>query len=215
MPISDRDKILNLKAIEEKYYKTIDLDRLVVYAISQLEKIHADLSFENAVAVAYVLFPKKFSLPGFSNYPDSDRVQNCLNRCTRKNRLWLGGKSRHGFFVTDRSRQIITQIESRLSGQSPDNTKHGSTSQTRRKETILEEVASSPAYIKYSNDRKDAISPADLCFVLQGTLDTSKETLKENLITLIKFAEELQRSDVLQFAKWLEKKFSDYFLKPA
>lgn len=213
MQLSDRYKILKLKPVDEEHYRTIDLDHLVMYAIGELEKLHVDLSFENIVAAAYVLFPKKFSLPGFPDYPDSDRVSNCLNRCTRKNRLWLGGKSRHGFFVTDRSRQIIAQTESLLSGESTANTKHGSTSQTRRKESILAEVLSSPVYRKFSEGKQDSISHADLCFVLQGTLDSSKETLNENLATLIKFAEELQHSEALQFAKWLEKRFTDYLSK--
>ena len=211
MRLSDQNKIRHLKPFDEVRYLTINLDHLVMYAVGELEKLKVDLSFENIVAAAFALFPKKFSLLGFPEYPDSNRIGKCLWRFTSKARQWLGGKSRHGFFVTDRSRQIIAKTESLLSGLSVSKT--GTTSQTRRKESILTEVTSSPAYRKFCDGKRDSISEADFCYVLQGTLDTSKETLKENLTTLIKFAEELRHSDVLRFAKWLEERFVHFLLK--
>ena len=211
MRISDQVIIQRLHHLDEARYHTIDLDHLIMYAVGEVQKLQGDLSFENIVAAAFALFPKKFLLLGYPSYPDSDRVMNCLNRCTRKNRQWLGGKSRHGFFVTDRSRQIIEQTESLLTGVAQG--KSGSTSQTRRKESILAEVTSSIAYQKFADDKKDTISLADVCFVLQGTLDTSRDTLKGNLKALIKFAEELQHNEVLQFANWLQQDFESFFEK--
>lgn len=209
--LTDQDKIRRLKPFDEFRYHTINLDHLVMYAVGQVEKLHADISFENVVAATFALFPKKFSLLGFPEYPDSNRIGKCLWRFTSKARQWLGGKSRHGFFVTDRSRQIVAQTESLLSGLSVRKT--GATSQTRRKESILAEVSSSPAYHKFCDGKLDSISEADFCYVLQGTLDTSKDTLKENLATLIKFAEELRHSEVLRFAKWLEERFVHFMFK--
>ena len=205
MRLSDQDKIRQLKPFDEVRYRTVNLDYLVMYAVYHLKKLHADLSFENVVASAFALFPKKFSLLGFPEYPDSNRIGKCLWRFTSKARLWLGGKSRHGFFVTERSRHIIAKPDSLLSGQSVSKT--GTRSQTRRQESILMVVTSSPAYHKFCDGKQDTISESDFCYVLQGTLDTSKKTLKENLKTLIKFAEELKHPDVLRFAKWLEERF--------
>lgn len=210
---SDQDKIMHLHPLDDTRYQTVDLDHLVMYTVGEVEKLHVDLSFENIVAASYTLFPKKFSLLGFPCYPDSDRVMNCLNRCTRKHRQWLGGKSRHGFFLTIKSKQIIQQAEGFLRGYTT--AKTGSKSQTRRKESILAEVISSPAYLKFLNGKQETVTVADLCYVLQGTLDTSKETLKGNLNALLKFAEELKRDDVVNFAKWLEAKFASYFAQAA
>lgn len=206
--MKDKDKIKGLNPIDENKYENVDLDHLVMYAMGQLNKIGADLSFENAVIAAFKLFPKKFSLTGYSEFPDSDRVMNCLNRCTLKNRRWLGGKSRQGYIITERSSRVILKAEELLHGWKMKKSKV--TSKTRRKERILEEAVFSPAYMKYTRNQKYSITKAELCYFLQGTLDSSQETLKENLKSLKNFAEELSRKDVLDFLNWLEERFKKF-----
>jgi len=202
----DKEKIEKLSTFDPNKYENVSLDHLIMYAVSQLEKIGADLSFENAVVAAFRLFPKKFSLLGFPSYPDSLRVYTCLWRCsTDEKKRWLGGKIRQGFTITDRSRKFIKEAEELLEGLLPESTK--TTSQTRRKEVILAEVVSSPAYLKYKKGETGSISEADLCYLLQGTLDSSKQMLRENLITLKMFAEELERDDIVKFLAWAEQRF--------
>lgn len=204
----DKDKIENLKPIEFAKYKNVSLDHLVVYSVAQLEKIGADLSLENTVAACFRLFPNKFSLPGFVLYPDSARVKSCITRCTHKTKQWLGGKTRQGFVITDRARNIIAETENMLSGRLRKEMK--TTSQTRRKESILADVQTAPAYLKYKNGQKDSISEADFCFFLQGTLDSSKEILNGNLEALQRFAEELYHEDITQFICWLKQRFKNF-----
>ena len=206
--MTDKDKIKKLKSFDEAKYENIDLDHLIMYVMGQLEKVGVDLSFENAVVAAFKLFPKKFSLLGFPEYPDSNRVEQCLWRCTYKTKQWLGGKSRQGFNITERSRIFIQETEYLLKGLSPKKTR--ATSQTRRKEVILAEVMSSPAYVKYTKGQSDSITEADFCFLLQGTLDSFRETLKENLISLKKFTQELRQKDILMFLEWLEQRFKNF-----
>lgn len=201
----DKEKFIVLKPLEDSKYENIDLDHLVMYAIGELEKLGAELSFENAVVVTFKLFPKKFALLGFPEYPDAKRIHDCLFRCTFKTKQWLGGKTRQGFIITDRSRIYIKEAEDLLGGLSPKKTK--ALSQTRRKEFILSDIISSATYLKYKEGKAEHISEAELCYLLQGTLDSARETLRENLNSLKKFAEELQRKDVLEFLLWLEEHF--------
>jgi hypothetical protein len=207
--MTDGEKIEKLKPFSPHKYENLDLDRLVIYAVGTLEKIGADISFENAVVAAFKLFPKKFSLPGFPSYPDGKRVHDSLFRCTYKTKKWLGGKTRQGFTITDRSRAFIKEAEDLLRIQKLGKTK--AHSRTRRKELLIAELERSPAYTKYLKQQFDLISEADLCYLLQGTLDSSRETLKENFFILKKFTEELKREEVLKFLSWLEERFK-YFL---
>ncbi len=204
----DRDKIAKLRPLDADKYKNIGLDHLVVYAVVQLEKMGADLSFENTVVACFILFPKKFSLPGFSVHPDSARVKSCLSRCTLRTKQWLGGKLRQGFTITDRSRTLVREVEDIFTGRVFKDTK--ATSQTRRKEMLLAEVEISPAYLKYKDDQFDSISEADFCYLLQGTLDSSKEILAGNLVALEKFAQELQCKDITKFLGWLRQRFKNF-----
>jgi hypothetical protein len=207
--MTDKEKIEKLKPFAFDKYKNVDLDHLAVYAISKLEEIGADLSFENSVVAIFKLFPQKFSLLGFPSYPDSLRVYTCLWRCsTDKKKLWLGGKVRQGFIITDRSRKFIKEAEKLLYETSPKKIK--ATSQTRRKELLMAELEHSPAYLKYVRGQCDSISEADLCYLLQGTLDSSRGNLKENFITLKNFAVELEREDISKFLNCLEIRFRNF-----
>mgnify|MGYP001085552296 CR=1 FL=1 len=207
--MTDREKIQTLELLEHSKYEKVDLDHLMMYAVARLEELRADLSFENIVAASYRLFPEKFSLLGFPEYPDSNRVNKALWRLSRdKKKLWLGGRVRRGFVVTDRSRRFIKEAEMLLQGKLP--TKAKASSQTRRKEALLADVLSSPAYHKYAAGDRDSITEGDFCFLLQGTLDSFRETLRENLAVLQKFTRELQRDDLVQFLAWLEEKFHSF-----
>lgn len=160
--MSSKEKLEKLKPLVFEKYENWDLDRLIMYTMGRLAKMKLDLSYENAVVAAFKLFPKKFSLPGFPNYPDSNRVMHCLSRCTLNNRKWLGGKLRQGFFLTERSEKIISEVEELL--ESKITKKAGSNSKTRRKETIISEVKKSKACIKYFSNEQDSITDAEVCF---------------------------------------------------
>jgi hypothetical protein len=75
---------------------------------------------------------------------------------------------------------------------------------------LLAEVASSSAYIRYAKGEKDSITEADLCDLLQGTLDTSRDILRGNLLLLKKYAEELDKKGILVFMVWLEERFKKF-----
>lgn len=203
--MTDRERIEKLKPLDFGRYENVDLDRLFMYTMGQLQQIGVDLSFYNAVVAAFKLFPKKFSIPGFPSYPDAKRGYDCLFRCTFKTKRWLEGRIRQGFTLTDRSRMIIREAERRLSGESPKRLK--AASQTRRKERVLSEAELSPAYSKYTNGQAASITEGDFCYLLQGTLDTSPRILRENLASLKNHAEELSKNDMVKFLKWAEKRF--------
>lgn len=206
--MTDQDKIQRLKPFDDAKYENVDLDHLVMYVMSQLDKIGADLSFENAVVAAFRIFPKKFSLLGFPSCPDAKRVHDCLFRCAFRAKQWLGGKTRQGFTITDRSKIFIQEAENLLAGVLSQKAK--ATSQTRRKELLLAEVVSSPGYTKYKTGKGDSITEADVCFLLQATLDSSRETLRRNLDSLRTFAKELRRRDIGSFLNWLEQRFKNF-----
>lgn len=206
--MNDKVKIRKLETLDYAKYENIDLDHLIMYVINRLKKIKVDLSYENIVVAAFMIFPEKFSLPGFHEYPDSNRVEQCLWRCTSKIKQWLGGKTRQGFLITDRSKRIFKETDDLLSGIIHKKTK--ATSQTRRKELILNEVLSSTAYKKYKDGNENLISEADFCFLLQGTLDSSKETLNANYFSLKKYSEELKNKNIFDFLENLKKKFKSF-----
>jgi hypothetical protein len=201
-------KMKSLKPVDYALYQSIDLDRLVMYAVAEIDKVGLDLSLENIIVGAFILFPKKFSLIGYAEFPDATRVEKCLWRCNGKNRQWISGKTPHGYVITDRTRSIASEVGTLL--RAPSSITKNTPTRMRRKEAILKEVANSPAYNKYMNGTKESISEADFCYLLQGTLDSSREILRENLVALKQITKELERQDVLNFLNWLEGHFSTF-----
>jgi hypothetical protein len=201
-------KMKSLKPVDYALYQSIDLDRLVMYAVAEIDKVGLDLSLENIIVGAFILFPKKFSLIGYAEFPDATRVEKCLWRCKGKNRQWISGKTPHGYVITDRTRSIASEVGTLL--RAPSSITKNTPTRMRRKEAILKEVANSPAYNKYMNGTKESISEADFCYLLQGTLDSSREILRENLVALKQITKELERQDVLNFLNWLEGHFSTF-----
>lgn len=195
-------QILNFREIDSSSYESIDLDRLVIYATAKMAGMGIELSLENIIVATFKLFPKKFSLIGYPEFPDATRVEKCLWRCRGKKRGWLGGKTPHGYMLTDRGRMVANQASSMLSAPS-----HKARSQRRRKERIITEVASSPAYKKYIEHQGDKITEAEFCYVLQGTLDSLKDTLRENLESLKVISDELQKEELTKFLIFLETRF--------
>ncbi len=200
-------KIEELQAFDTATYEAIDLNRLVIYTMVELEKLGVDLSLENIVVGAFMLFPSKFSLVGYSQYPDATRVEKALWRCKGKSKQWIGGKTPHGYLITERTRVIATQTERQLTSHT--SRKRKPSSRLRRKEGLLKEVLNSSAYLKYISGNKELISEGEFCYLLQATLDSSRETLRENLNSLQLFSEELEHEEAKTFLDWIEQRFKE------
>ena len=202
----DRDKVDRLVAVDAARYKDVDIDHLMMYAIGQLELMGAELSLENATVAAFRLFPEKFALLGYPGHPDSNRVSKCLWRLSRdKKRMWLDGRVRRGFTVSERGRRVIEDAETRVSGASLRRSR--AKSQTRRKEVLMTSVIATTAYRKYVEGQRELVTEADFCFALQGTLESSSQTLRDNLRALQQLAAELDRPEVVEFLDWLSVRF--------
>jgi len=205
--IATNRSLQELKPFPPHLYEGTNLDWLVLYAVGMLEEKRVDLSFEHVVVAAFRLFPKKFSLLGYPEHPDAKRVHDALWRCA-KDRQWLLGKTRQGFAFTERGRKGLEIANQALKGGSLLQKK--TFSQTRRFEKLLAEVRTAPAYVKYSNGTPDKVSEAECCHVLQGTLDSDRRVLADNLTKLKGMAAELDQKDIAVFMDWLESRFARF-----
>jgi len=207
MTVPDRS-LQGLKSFTPNLYEGINLNWLVLYAVGVLEERRVDLSFEHIVVAASILFPKKFSLLGYPKHPDAKRVHDALWRCAYKNRQWLLGKTSQGFALTERGRKELEMAKQALKKSSLPQKK--TFSQTRRFEKLLAEVRIAPAYAKYSKGESDKVSESECCHVLQGTLDSDRRVLADNLTKLKGMADELEQKDIVVFMDWLGARFASF-----
>ena len=198
-----QNKIMSLTTLDASDYEKIDLDRLVIFSIIKIESLGLDLSLENIIVAAFRLFPKRFSLIGYPEYPDATRVEKCLWRCKGKTRQWIGGKTPHGYQINEKTRLIATQVEKQLTHEQVFSKQKNKT-RLRRKESIIKDIKESPAYQKYIKRNEDLITESDMCYLLQGTLDTPSYILQKNLVLMKTFTEELDEKELLGFLMKME-----------
>lgn len=207
--IANQGKMLSaLKPYPPELYEGMNLNWLVLVAAGTVEESRTGLSFEHVVVAAFRLFPKKFSLLGYPEHPDAKRVHDALWRCAYKNREWLMGKTSQGFAFTQRGRQELEVATKALEAESGPIKK--TYSQTRRFEKLLGEVQASPAYGKYQRGDRDKVTDSECCHVLQGTLDSDRRVLRDNLDKLRQMAADLEQQDVAMFMDWLAQRFARF-----
>jgi hypothetical protein len=72
-----------LSAYSESLYSSIDLNRLASFTIHWLKERRIPMTFENIVVASFRMFPVKFALEGYSEYPDAARINRPYSSCVR------------------------------------------------------------------------------------------------------------------------------------
>lgn len=210
-----KDIVLKLKRFPLKSYENLDLDRLVIYVLFVLEKKKVPLYFDFICVGLFKLFPYKFSLATFTQYPDAYRINNAIRRTTgalsdQNKKRWATGTPEHGFYLTDTGREIAKQVERLLenpklqhSYQKPSIKR----SRGRSPADDMQEVRSSEAFRKWSMD--EDVNNHEFFAFLKAAPYTPKELLAEHIKRLKTSATTIKDKEITEFLLWLEKKFSN------
>jgi hypothetical protein len=195
----------NLKPFEENSYALIDNDRLIIYAVSLLEKNNIEPTFDKVVVTAFKLFPQRFALIGFPEYPDGKRIHDCLWHCFYKTKRWLEGNAKSGYYLTDKGKKILLETERRLKGEIQV-IKEYSAKAKRKEVFFLELLKKSRAYKKFIEGKKDEISNIEILEVLRVSENTKYELVKENLEKYFEYATLLNEENIKNFLKFIKNK---------
>lgn len=98
---SHRRQVEKFAPFPEDAYQGMDLTGLATFAINRLQELQIPITFENLVVALFKLFPEKFSLEGFEQYPDAARVGRTLLQLGPKYRNWARGSVQKGFVLTE------------------------------------------------------------------------------------------------------------------
>lgn len=202
-------------------YLDIDLNRLAVFALDKLEKMHIPFTFERFSILLFKLFPKKFSLKEFSTYPDLSRIERTLLQLRPKYRNWAIGNKQQGVKLTLEGQDALIQVTKLLnrgkdelvSDEFSFGGKRRSVEPTdgRRDRGLrfMAEIENSDLYAAYSG----GIIPEDFIWMyyklLHASERTDEKTLNDNLATLRSFADSLEKEDVQKFLDWAEHLYRD------
>ncbi len=193
-------------------YQDMSYDDLVTYAVYRLVNSHKEATFENIVAEAFTLFPSKFGLRGYPQWPDSAVVNKSWLRC-RTDKQYMVGSVKEGFQLTPRGYRVAEQVEQSLHGNGGQVPSHKTKSETRtRAGRLLRAIEASPLFKYYQESHKlGQVIEEDLADLLLLLPDSPTHRFKSNLEQFKDAARLYDRQDVLAFLAALALRFPHKF----
>ncbi|MEM3503723.1 MAG: hypothetical protein QW134_05825 [Nitrososphaeria archaeon] len=200
---SDEDKIKSLKEFK-KNYLTLDKDKLILFTVHFLEEKGIEPTHDKITATAFKLFPQKFALIGFPEYPDSLSVYYSVYHHDTKTKRWLTGNPKSGYTVTDKGNAILELVEDELNGKIIRQKKQLQYIVPKRKEAyFLGEFKKSAVFKKILSG--DFVEPSDIKNALGLTSDTGKEIALKVLTQYLEYAVRLKDAEVEKALRVCEK----------
>lgn len=199
--------------ISQSIYMNFSYDDLLIFALFELQKNNVQATFENLVAKSFELFPKRFQLPGYDQWPDSSLIDKSWLRCRSDKGLINGNKSK-GFTLTLKGLSLAKRINQLLHYDKFQNEEVARKGDNRtRSGRLVKHIENSLAFQKYINGNSvNSISEFEFCDLLYSTLDTDPVLRNRNFDELIYHAKVYERQDILKFLNNCKEKFLDLLI---
>ncbi|MBM4223768.1 MAG: hypothetical protein FJ167_03030 [Gammaproteobacteria bacterium] len=201
----------DLPKFEPDIYGRIAMNDLVTYAVYFLAQDGREISAEDIVAACFKLFPERFHLRGYAEWPDSTVVNKRWVDCRDKG--LLHGSTAEGFSLTPKGLALAEKTAAVLTGKRqhfarPGTRNVGGEMRTRAGR-FVRALEGSDAFKAYSIDAEaPRISEFDFRNMLLCTMESSASTLRSNLDQFKQHASLYQRDDLLKFLNFCQTKFT-------
>lgn len=201
---NDEDYIRNIEEFKGEYL-SVDKDRLVLFAVDFLESKNIEPTFDKVVAIAFKLFPKKFSLIGFPEYPDAKTVNDCVYLHCVKTKGWISGNAQTSYRITEKGKYFLDEAKKMLEGKIKVTRKYGTV--PRRKEfTFINLLKKTTAYKKYSQNKKEEITNSEILEALKVPVYGPRETVEKHLKKYLEYADRINDSPAIKFLEFIQRK---------
>ncbi len=171
----------------EKYapeqYQGESLAKLTIVGILKLHDAKIDASFENITVILHKLFPEKFSLINFPQYPDSNRVFRSMTIHCLEAGYVEGTLKTNSYLLTGKGRIVAEEVLEQIESGTKSDKKR---SELRRNKYIrlVKGVTNTSGFTKFISKDFKQIKKFDVCESLHCTMDADEDHLKKNLATL-------------------------------
>lgn len=112
--IRNEKELVSVAQKKPHMYADVSLAALTIYSLYWLHQWELRRTIEAISVLNWKLFPDKFSMLGFPEYPDAFRVNRSLLQCQPKYRNWLTGAAKHGFNLNEQGLQIAWELIAKL-----------------------------------------------------------------------------------------------------
>tara|TARA_B110000438_G_scaffold198749_1_gene190256 strand:+ start:150 stop:797 length:648 start_codon:yes stop_codon:yes gene_type:complete len=189
----------NLKKYNPEQYVGESIDPLVVVSLFKLYESQESNSMESIAVTAFKLFPDKFSMTQFPEYPDYMRVFTAVRMHLKK--YVEGDMKKNSFLLNGKGRIYAEEILERIEAATDSKPKKDF---KRKKNTkLILAVTKTTGFKKFEDKNLDKINRFDICETLHCTTEASDEHLRTNLATLQQMANQIAPN--LSYKKEAEK----------
>ncbi len=200
----------NIPKFDPKIYSRIALNELVTYAVYFLSQSGDEISTENIVAACFLLFPQRFELRGYPQWPDSTVVNKRWIDCRKKG--LITGSTARGFSLTPNGLKLAEKVGKTLGGQRPLFSRNKPSDVRAELRTragrFVRALEESDAYVKFKQAGERAqITEFDFRSMLLCTMESSASTLRNNLEQFKQYTALYERADLSQLLDSCEKRF--------
>lgn len=201
-------KIDKLTMFEENKYSEIGMNELIVYTLFRLSEEKRTITREELVLGAFKLFPKKFSLKGHNDWPDSAVIDKRWLDCRHKE--YLSGNNTEGLSILPNGIELVKLTEKKLKISSKNNN-YKKDNRTRSGK-IVNIMQNSDGYKKFlQNNNFDEINEFDLREILHCTMDSTKEILNQSYIELLQHLKVCNENEMITFLENIKLKYISLF----
>lgn len=208
-------QVLDFESYPEVSYASIDLTGLAAFAIRRLQELQIPITFENLVVTLFKLFPTKFSLEGFDEFPDAARIGRTLLQLGPKYRNWARGSVQKGFVLTESGIAKAAKVGTILmSGASPTEVQLNRQQSRPRTMDLTKEmkvIEDSSLFQKWKAGQLSEGQSIEFFDLLGAYAYTPVRALRDRAQLLENAARELGREDVLEFLRSVRHHFVEQF----
>jgi len=187
-----------------------------MYSVYYLHKKGSEITSEDIISACFVLFPKRFSMRKYPQYPDSGIVSRRWSDC--KSKGYLRGSAAKGFKLAAKGKKRAEKVEKLLGKpMKPVRTPKSKTKKTSAKQAVhpelkahagkyIRSIKASDAYKQYR--KQQALNEFDFRSMLLCTMESPPTTLSRNMEQFKEYVKIYKRKDLLVFLEFCEVKFS-------
>ena len=112
--LSTERELLTVQPIPVSRYENEQLAALTVYSINWLRQWALRPTVESITVLNHRLFPKRYGMDSFPEFPDANRTLRSLLQCGPKYRGWLSGSNKRGYVITPTGQALVEELLRRV-----------------------------------------------------------------------------------------------------
>jgi hypothetical protein len=213
--------VLKLVPFGTAKYEDLSLATLTAYSVYWLTQWGLPTTLENVAVLNFKLFPTKFAMTGWAQFPDVNRTNRSVLQMRPKYRNFATSITNKGIFLNERGVEEAQSLINRFGnpafgdGTSPEveiaiARVRGRRATTVHPEDLVAQVRKSRLFEAYQQGRLNELEAIDLINFLEVYDHTPGDEKRRRLKGFMTAAKELKDDEVLQFLENIATKFKTY-----